>query len=222
MLAEDIERVVDFDHILELGGIIAADGADDTEDDGGPGGHETRSRSDSDQARDGARAETDGRPLLVEAVIEEHPGNATDGGSEMGHDAGHDGTHVGGERRAAVEAEPADPEEDRAEHDVGDVVGSVGEAVGVRVAGALAEHDGVCESCGAGRDVDGGSTGEIEAAHFEGPASRVPGPAGDGVVNYGGPDEHEDHAGKHATSVCGGTDGERGAVAVVSLCVVWK
>ena len=34
---EDVEGVVDLDQVLELGGEVAGDGADDAEDDGGPG-----------------------------------------------------------------------------------------------------------------------------------------------------------------------------------------
>lgn len=220
VLAEDIERIVDPEHVLQLRGVIAADGAYDTEDNGRPGGHKTRGGSDSDQARDRTRAETDGGPLFVETVIEENPGYASNGSSEMGNDARHDGAHVGGERRATVEAEPSYPEEHRAENDMGDIVGSVWEAVGIGVAGAFAKHDGVCEGCCSRGDVNGSSSSEIEASHLEGPSCGVPGPARDGVVDYGRPDEHEDHARKHATSVCCGTDGKSGTVEIVSLCVV--
>lgn len=63
----------------------------------------------------------------------------------------------------------------------------------------------------------GSSTSEVEAAHFEGPASRVPGPACDRVVDYGGPDEHEDDAGEHAASVCCSADGEGGTILMSAL-----
>lgn len=103
----------------------------------------------------------------------------------MGDDTGHDGAEVGAEGAAAVEAKPADPEEDGADDDVGDVVRAVGEAMAGVVAMALAEHETVGESGGARGDVDGGSAGEVETAKFVDPAGRVPGPACDGVVDDG-------------------------------------
>ena len=45
-----------------------------------------------------------------------------------------------------------------------------------------------------------GSAGEIETAHAVYPARGVPGPAGDGVIDDGGPDEHVDDAGEHPTA----------------------
>lgn len=50
----------------------------------------------------------------------------------------------------------------------------------------------------------GGSAGEVEAAHVIDPARGVPGPAGDGVVDDGCPDEHVDDAGEHAAAFCDG------------------
>lgn len=130
----------------------------------------------------------------------------------MGDNAGHDGAQVGGERTAAVEAEPANPEEDGAKDDVGDVVRTVGQAAGVVVAGALAEHQRVGQGGSARRDVDGRTTSKVEAAHLEGPAVGVPGPVGDGVVDDGGPDEDEDQTGQQAAAVSSGSDSKGGTV----------
>lgn len=128
----------------------------------------------------------------------------------MGDEAGHDGADVGSEGRATVEAEPADPQEHRAEDDVGDVVWAVGKTIGCAVSGALAEHEGVGKGGGAGGDVDWSSTSEVETTHLEGPAVGVPGPAGNRIVDDGGPDEDEDHAWEHATTVSCRADGECG------------
>lgn len=76
------------------------------------------------------------------------------------------------------------------------------------VAATLAQHDGVRQSRRAGRDVHGGSASEVEAAHLGDPAGWVPGPAGDGVINDGGPDEHEDDAGQHAAALGDSADGQ--------------
>lgn len=54
----------------------------------------------------------------------------------------------------------------------------------------------------------GGSAGEVETAHAVYPARGVPGPASDGVVDDGGPDEHVDDAGEHPTAFSDCTDGE--------------
>jgi len=129
----------------------------------------------------------------------------------------HDGAHVGCERRAAVEAEPADPEEHCTEHDVCYVVRTVGEPRDVAIALALAKHDAVGQRCGSGGDVHGCPSSEVEAAHFEGPTGGIPGPAGDRVVDYGGPDKHEDDTWKHTAPVCCCTDGERGTVVLLVL-----
>lgn len=195
MLSKDIQTIIDTNPELDLGSQVTDDSTNDTIDDGRPGGDETRGGGDGDQTGDSPTAEPDGAPLLLEAVIHQTPGETTDTGGDMGDDTGHDGTQVSGEGTAAVEAEPADPEEHGTQDDVGDVMGPVGEAVDVVVAGALAEHQGVGQGGGARGDVDGRTAGEIETAELEGPAVGVPGPVGDGVVDDGGPDEDEDQAG---------------------------
>ena len=144
----------------------------------------------------------------------EHPSQAADGGSEVGHDARLHSTQVRRECGAAVESEPAEPEEHRAKHDVGRVVGLVREALSA-VSTALTEVDGDCKRGGSGRDVDGSSTGEVEAAKDEGPAVGVPRPAGDGVVYDGRPDEDENHNRTKTTALSNSTDGEHGTVSGV-------
>ena len=208
---KDIESVVDAEHKLELGGVVAGHGADGAKDDGGPGGDVTRAGRDGDEAGDDAGAEADGGPLALETVVEQTPGEAADGGGEVGGDGGHDGAQVGGGGRAGVEAEPTDPEEDGAEHDVGDVVRPIVELVRA-VAAPLAEHERVRERGRAGRDVDGRAAGEVERAQTREPAVRVPAPARDRVVDDGRPDEHEDDAREHAPAFGDGTDGEGDAV----------
>lgn len=195
MNGEDIEGIIGTQVELELGGHIAANAADNTEDDSSPGCDVTGGRGDGYETRDGAGAEPHDGPLLLETVIHQDPGDGADGGGEVGDDASHDGTEIRGQGGATVEAEPSDPEEDRAEDDVGDVVRSVREAGGLSIAGTLAEHDGEGESGGTGRDVDGSTTSEVETAQLERPTVGVPGPVGDGIVHDGGPDENEDDAG---------------------------
>jgi hypothetical protein len=68
--------------------------------------------------------------------------------------------------------------------------------------------------------VHGCSAGEVETAHFEGPARGVPGPARDGVVDYCGPNEDEDAAGEESAAVGCGAYCECGAR--VDVSVVFK
>ena len=168
---------------------------------------ESRRRRDSDEASNGTRAEPDRRPLALEAVVPEHPSEAADARREVGDDARLRCAEVRCEGRAAVEAEPAEPEEDRAQHDIGRVVGLVRQAL-CAIPAALAEVDGDGECGGSGGDVDGSSTGKVEPAEDEGPAVGVPCPAGDGVVHDGRPDEDEDHYGAKLAPFGDGANGE--------------
>lgn len=145
---EDIESVIDFEKVLELGSVVAADTADNTEDNSRPGGNETGTRRDGNETGDDAGAEADSGPLAFETVVEETPGHATNGGSQVGNDGGHDGAKVGAERGSGVETEPAHPEEDGADDDVSNVVRAVVEFVSA-VATTLAEHERVGESSSA-------------------------------------------------------------------------
>jgi len=76
------------------------------------------------------------------------------------------------------------------------------------VTSALAQHDGVGQSSGPGRDVDRRSTSKVESAHLGNPARRVPCPACDGVVDHGRPDKHEDDTGQHTAALGDGAHGE--------------
>ena len=66
---------------------------------------------------------------------------------------------------------------------------------------ALKQHHRISKSGCSRSDVHGGTTSEIEAAHLVRPSGRIPGPAGDRVVDNSGPDEHEDDAREHASSL---------------------
>ena len=132
VLGEDIERVVDAQHELQLRGVVCACCANDAVDDGGPGGHEARAGCDGYKACYDAGAEAHGGPFALEAVVEHAPGDSADAGGEVGYDCGHHGSHVGCEGGTGVEAEPTDPEEDSADDDVCDIVGTIIELVSLR------------------------------------------------------------------------------------------
>lgn len=141
----DIKTVVVAKHELELGRKVTDSTRHESKQDRRGATHKSRSRSDRHEARNRTRAESDSRPLALKAPIPEHPGQTTDRGSEVGDDARLRGTQIRGKGRAAVESEPTEPEEDRAEDDVGCVVWFVGEALGT-ISAALAEvdRDGQC------------------------------------------------------------------------------
>ena len=66
----------------------------------------------------------------------------------------------------------------------------------------------VSKSSSARSNMHRSAAGEIKTAHLRRPAVGVPGPAGDRVVDDGGPDEHEDDAGQHAAALGDGSDGQ--------------
>jgi hypothetical protein len=140
----------------------------------------------------------------------EHPGKTADAGRQVGDDAGISRSQVGGQGRAAVEAEPAKPQENGSEDDVGRVMGFVRETLGA-ITAALTEIYGNGEGSSTRDDMDRGTSGEIETAEDEDPTLGIPCPVGDWVVNDCGPDENEDHEWAEATALCDGTDRENGS-----------
>lgn len=137
---KNIKSIIDANEELELGCKVAASAAHDANDYCAPGRHEACGGRDGDEAGDGTGAEANGAPFLLEAVVEENPDNTGAAGGEMRDVASYQGADVHCQDRAAVEAEPADPEEDGAEEDVGDAVRTVGKAVVSAISGTLAEH----------------------------------------------------------------------------------
>lgn len=100
---------------------------------------------------------------------------------------------------------------------MGDVVRTVGQTVVAAVAGALAEHETVGQSTGSRGDVHGATASKVVGGQIEEPAVAVPGPVGNGVVNNGRPDEHENNGREHAAPISNGTNGKSRTGRVVSL-----
>lgn len=163
---KDVEGIVNVENEFELGGQVAAHAATHSNDDGTPRGNETRGRRDGDQSRDGPRAEANSAPFLLQAVVDKHPNDATNGSREISDIASHDSADVDAEAGASVEPEPSNPEEDGAKDNIGDTVRAVWQAVHTAVSRALAEHDAVCEGACAGGDVDGAASCEVVAGEF--------------------------------------------------------
>ena len=205
---EDVKSIVNTNQELELGGEVAADTADDTNNNGTVSGDEAGGRGNTNEARNGTGAEADGAPLLLKTVVEEDPGKTTHAGRQVGDVASEDGLEVHAERGTTVEAEPTNPQEDGAENNVSDVVRAVRKTVVLVVASALAEHQRVGKSASARGNVDGTATSKVVAGQVVQPAVAVPCPVCDRVVDNGGPDEDEDEGGQNATTVRNGTNGK--------------
>ena len=78
------------------------------------------------------------------------------------------------------------------------------------VSATFAKVDRDSEASHTRRDMDGRSTCEIKPAKDKRPSIGVPRPAGDGVVDDGGPDEDENHNRAETTAFSDGTHGEGG------------
>lgn len=210
VLGEDVHAVVDAHPVLDLGAEIAEHAGHDAEGDGAPGVEVAGGRGGGHEAGDGAGTPADHGELAGQAPVEEDPGHRGHGGGEVGVPRGHDRAQVGAEGGAAVEAEPAEPQEDGAEEDEGDVVRA---EVEHHLLLALAEHKRVGEHGHAGGDLDGPAAGVVHDAVHEAPAVGIPGPAGDGVVDDRGPAEGPDEEGQdtaalgHGAYLDGGCDG---------------
>lgn len=212
---KDIQGVVHTKHILELRGVVASSGTDNSKDEGSPRCHETRAWRDGNETCDDTGAETDGRPLPLQSVIHDAPGDTTHGGSQVRDNGCHDSPQVGAQSRAGIEPEPTNPEEDGTNDDVCDVVRAVVELVGAMSA-TLAEHQRVCQCSRAGGNVDGSTTCEVKSTQFVHPAGRVPCPAGNWIVDNGGPNEAKDHARQHATAFRDCTNSKGNPISVIS------
>jgi len=66
---------------------------------------------------------------------------------------------------------------------------------------ALAEHKGICQTCPAGSDVDGSTTGIVKLRQIEKPSVGVPSPRGDRAIDNGSPAEGKDQTGKDAATL---------------------
>ena len=115
-------------------------------------------------------------------------------------------TNGGIEGRTTVESKPTEPDEDGTKEDECGVVWLAVRRLASTL--ALAQHKGVGETGPTGSNVDRSASCVIKRGQVEEPSVGVPGPAGDRVVDDGGPDEHEDDAGQHAAALGDGSDGQ--------------
>ena len=93
----------------------------------------------------------------------------------------------GRDRRAGIEAEPAEPQQARAEDGHRHVV----RLHRLAVDGAAADEQGDDQGRDAGADVDDGAAGEVERAELEQPAVGRPDPVGQRRVDEDRPEDRE-------------------------------
>jgi hypothetical protein len=201
VLSEHIHGIIDLDPVLDLGRKVGNDASDDAEDDRSPRSDEARSRGGGNETRNETRAPADHRPLARKTPIKNNPGHGAENTSEVGVPAGHRSAKVSTEGRATVECEPAEPQEDGAEGDERDVVGT---EVEHHLLLATSENHGVGERRHTRSNLDGSATGVVEDTPAEGPAARSPHPTGDRAVDKGGPDEDENEERHEAAALSDG------------------
>ena len=194
-----IESIVVVEYELKLSSEIACSSTEDAEENGGGRAHKTGGGRNGHKTADGSGAETNNRPLALKAVVHQHPGKATRASSEVGNDAGLDSTEVRAESAAAVESEPAEPDQNGTEVDESGVVRFA--VVWLTNTLALAKHEGICQTCPAGSNVDGSTASIVKLRQVEKPSVRVPGPGGNWAVDDGSPAEGKDQTGQDATAL---------------------
>mmetsp|Transcript_23417 Transcript_23417/g.70173 ORF Transcript_23417/g.70173 Transcript_23417/m.70173 type:complete len:401 (+) Transcript_23417:146-1348(+) len=204
-----VDRVVEARRHHALGGAHVDEGADGAHDERARGRHDGAGRRDGHEAREHAVPDVAGVDVVLHAVADERRREAARGRAERRRD-GDVGRRlrvaVDVERRAAVEAVPAHPEDEdaeRLEHGL-----ALGEVVGE--ARARAHEEAGAEGRDAARHVHRARAGEVDdAAVAEEARRRAPGrelAGGPHHVHDGRVDEAREHDGVDAVGE------ERGAL----------
>ena len=183
-----------------------------THDERAQGVHRPARRRDRDQAGDHARRSAERRRLTVAEPLDGDPAQHAQASGDQGVQEDRRGRAVGGQRRAGVEPEPAEPQQACAEEDERQVVWAHGVLL---EADARAEYQCQRQCRSAGDDFDHKPAGVIQHPEVEQPAARPPHPVRDHRVHRNGPQRDEDHprrepraVGDGAADECGGDDRE--------------
>lgn len=202
--------------------------------------HESGSRSDGDESSNGPGAETDHGPLPFQPEVHQQPGDATiqtvshirvepkpsadspDATRQVGVEDGERRFETSSEAASAVEAQPSDPEEHGAQHNLRDVARFEHDTL-CAVSAPFSDEVRVRQSARSGRDLDGHtasvakdvstvskhadlSADSLKHTPLVSPAVDRPDPVGERVVDQGRPAEGEDHGGEHAGPLSSGTE----------------
>mmetsp|Transcript_27370 Transcript_27370/g.47257 ORF Transcript_27370/g.47257 Transcript_27370/m.47257 type:complete len:527 (+) Transcript_27370:316-1896(+) len=213
---EDVEGVIEEEALAEADGVERAKAADPSNDDLRPGLHVSARRRAADHTYDGGDCELRGVGLPFVESLEDHPHNARAADGDLRVHSGVDCDRVGHVQVAAIETEPAEPQQRRAEQHCRHVVRRK------RLVRFLALANDQCrrQSAGTGRQVHDDATTEVEDAHVTQPAELLaggadvgagPDPMGGDVIDDGAPEDDEDHVGLevHAADDGAGDEGGR-------------
>jgi len=209
----DIESVIEIELLGELDAAVAPRHAEDTDDEGGPRLDVSSSRSDGGETGDGADAGTDEGRLTFHLPFEQEPAEESRRGGNLRVHSGESGGAVGSQRGAAVEAEPAKPEQAGTEGNERNVVRVGVELIAFELL-AVRQGENGGERGEAGGGVHDDAAGEILDALLSHPTA-APDPVAEREVDQVNPDEdedevrHESHAiGKGASHETRRDDGE--------------
>ena len=202
----DVESVIEIELLGELDAAVAPRHAKDTDDEGGPRLDESGSRSDGGETGDGADASTDEGRLTFHLPFEQEPAEESRRGGNLRVHSGESGGAVGTQRGAAVEAEPAKPEQAGTEGNERDVVRVGVELITFELLAVRQGKDG-----GEGGETGGGvhddAAGEILDALLSHPAT-APDPVAEREVDQVNPDEDEDEVRHEAHAIGKGASHE--------------
>lgn len=195
----DVESVIEIELLGELDAAVAPRHAEDTDDEGGPRLDESGSRSDGGETGDGADASTDEGRLTFHLPFEQEPAEESRRGGNLRVHSGESGGAVGTQRGAAVEAEPAKPEQAGTEGNERNVVRIGVELITFELLAVRQGEDG-----GQGGETGGGvhddAAGEILDALLSHPAA-APDPVAEREVDQVNPDEDEDEVRHEAHAI---------------------
>jgi hypothetical protein len=131
------------------------------------------------------------------APADGNPGQRTHAGGGVGHDYRVGREAVGAQGRAAVEAEPAEPQQSGADYCQPNIVRL--ESLGLSPH-PRSQDQGRHQGRDAGTDMDDGSTGVVEGAEVSQPAAFAPDPVSNRRINDQGPQQAEQDEGLEAFS----------------------
>ena len=172
MHAEHVRGVIRAQQALQATDAPDAQHAGDgTDGDGAKRTHQTRRRGDANQARDRTRGHAQGGRLALGDFLGERPGQDGSRRGQHGVDEGQCRATRGFQVGAGVEAEPAHPQQHRADVGEGDVVRLQCLAA---ITDALADEVRAHQACDTGIDVHYRTACEIQRAQFEQIATACP------------------------------------------------
>mmetsp|Transcript_16631 Transcript_16631/g.22888 ORF Transcript_16631/g.22888 Transcript_16631/m.22888 type:complete len:516 (+) Transcript_16631:344-1891(+) len=198
MHTPDVQGVIEAQPPGILAARVAEHGGDNAQHEGPPGLDETGSGSHRGQACDGANAKAHELRPAKAVPVNAEPHQQCNGGCDLRIHCCCNCHAAARQRRAAVEAEPAEPQECRAKRHEGNVVRFRGLAI--RGRGTLAHHEQARQSGEARGNVYHNAACEVKDSPLRHPAA-APHPVAEGRVDQDHPEHDEDRVGLEAKAV---------------------